>query len=234
MKKIGLIGGTGPESTLVYYKEINRLVNESTDGKLFPEIAIESVNLFKALKLVSEKRYDELEAYLLQAAQNLENSGCQIIALTAGTMHVVYDRLKADIKTPLISIPETVADYAVSFGYKRLGLLATIFTMENDFLTKAFTDRGIEVFVPEDVERVEVNRIISSELEYGVVKEPSRQKLIAEIEKMKQKDSIEGIILGCTELPLALSDDNTPVKCLDIMSIHIQKLVKLILEIEDK
>lgn len=228
MKKLGLIGGTGPESTLVYYKEINRLTNQAAGGKDFPEIAVESVNLFKALELVSEKRYDELEAYLLKAAQNLQDGGAQIIALTAGTMHIVYDRLKTKIKAPLISIPQAAAEYAANCGYKKLGLLGTIFTMENDFLTKAFTDRGIEVFVPEPNARTEINRIIGSELEYGIVKEDSRQKLAGEIKKLKDEKGIEGIILGCTELPLALNDQNTPVKCLDIMAIHIEKLVQLI------
>lgn len=230
MKKLGLIGGTGPESTLVYYKEINRLVNESAGGKVFPEIAIESVNLFKALELVSEKKYDELADYLLNAVNSLEKSGAEIIALTAGTMHVVYDQLKSQIKTPFISIPETVAEYAVEKGYKKLGLLGTIFTMENDFLSKSFTTRGIEVFVPDASARSDVNKIIGGELEYGIVREESQQKLIAEIEKMKAEKGIEGIILGCTELPLALSNENTPVKCLDIMEIHIKKLVELVLD----
>lgn len=228
MKKLGLIGGTGPESTLVYYKEINRLVNEATGGKQFPEIAIESVNLFKALNLVGEKRYEELESYLLKAARNLEEGGADIIALTAGTMHVVYDSLKAQIKKPFISIPQAVAEYAVERGYKRLGLLGTIFTMENDFLSKAFTERGIEVSIPGEMERKTVNNIIGDELEYGLVKEESRQILISEIEKMKQNQGIEGIILGCTELPLALNSENCPVDCLDIMAIHIQKLVQMV------
>lgn len=234
MKKLGLIGGTGPESTLVYYKEINRQVNEATGGKQFPEIAIESVNLFKALNLVSEKRYDELESYLLQAAQNLQNGGADIIALTAGTMHLVYDRLKSKIAKPFISIPQTVAEYAVECGYKRLGLLGTIFTMENTFLTKPFTDCGIEVFVPEEADRITINQIIGGELEYGIVKEESRQKLISEIKKMKQNWRIDGIILGCTELPLALNSQNCPVACLDIMEIHIRKLVQMLVEDKTK
>lgn len=102
--------------------------------------------------------------------------------------------------------------------------------MENDFLSKSFTTRGIEVFVPDASARSDVNKIIGGELEYGIVREESQQKLIAEIEKMKAEKGIEGIILGCTELPLALSNENTPVKCLDIMEIHIKKLGELVLD----
>ena len=229
MKKLGLIGGTGPESTLVYYKEINRLVNESCGGKVFPEIAVESVNLFKALELVSQKKYDSLTEYLLTAAKNLEKGGADVIALTAGTMHVVYNNLAEKLSVPLISIPETVAELAVKKGFKRLGLLGTIFTMENTFLSGAFAKRGIEVFVPSENDRVEVNRIIGQELEFGVVKEESREVLISQIKKMKEEQGIEGVILGCTELPLALNNENCPVECLDIMAIHIEKLVELVL-----
>lgn len=230
MKKIGLIGGTGPESTLVYYKEINRRVNEKMGGQTLPELAIESVDLYKALGLVSAREYSKLADYLATRAQNLINSGCDIVSLTAGTMHVVYDELKATSTVPMISIPETVAQYAKSKGISKVGLIGTIFTMENDFFAKAFTSGGIEVFTPEKTDRVLVNDRISNELEYGIVKETTQKELIEVINKMVEVHGIEAIILGCTELPLALNSGNCPVTCLDIMGIHIDRLVELITE----
>lgn len=226
MKKIGLIGGTGPESTLVYYKELNKRVNEKYNGEAFPEIVLESVDLWKVLGLVGAQKYDELGNYMNGCFDNLQNSGAEIVALTSATMHVVSDRFNT--KVPFISIPETVAEYAANRGYKKVGLLGTIFTMENDYLSGAFWDRGIEVVIPQKTDRDVVNDRISNELEYGMVKEKSQSELIRIIEKMRDQDGIEAIILGCTELPLAINENNSPVDCLDIMEIHIQKLVELI------
>lgn len=228
MKKIGLIGGTGPESTLVYYRELNTRLNKLADGKAFPEISIESLNLYKALNLVSEEKYDELADYILDKIKILEKGGAEIIALTAATMHVVFDSLKSSVGVPFISIPEAAAEYAVKKGYKKVGLLGTIFTMEKDYLSKAFVSRGIEVCTPDKEDRLLVNNRIANELEYGIVKKESQSQLISIIEKMKKDKGIEAVILGCTELPLALNENNCPVDCLDIMDIHIQKLVELI------
>jgi len=226
MKKIGLIGGTGPESTLVYYKELNKRLNEACGGTAFPEIAIESLDLFKALNLVKEEKYSDLTDYIYSKIQNLENGGADVIALTAATMHVVYDELAQKVKKPFISIPQAAADYAVSKGYKKVGLLGTIFTMEKDYLSKAFVEKGIQVVTPEAKDRILVNERISKELEYGIVKEESVAELVSVINKMKAENQIEAVILGCTELPLALNKENCPVEPLDIMEIHIQKLVK--------
>lgn len=230
MKKIGLIGGTGPESTLVYYKELNRRIDARNGGTDFPEIIIESLNLCKALGFVANEQYEELSNYVLNAIGNLERSGADIVALTAGTMHVIYDKVKNKVNVPFISIPETAAEYAFAKGYKKVGLLGTIFTMEKDYLSKAFIERGIEVIVPDKDGRELVNKRISKELEYGIVKESSVNELIKVIKNMKDEHGIEAVILGCTELPLAINNDNCPVDCIDIMEIHIQKLVELIEE----
>lgn len=230
MKKLGLIGGTGPESTLIYYKEINRRYNEKSGGKSFPELAIESVNLFTALDLVKNEKYDELSEYLGERLKNLEKNGAEIVALTAATMHVVFEKLKPFVNVSFISIPEAASEYALKKGYKKVGLLGTIFTMEKDYLSKAFVEKGIEVVVPSKTDREMVNNHIANELEYGVVKPESVAELIAVINKMKNENQIEAVILGCTELPLALNKNNCPVEPLDIMDIHIDKLVELILE----
>ena len=230
MEKIGLIGGTGPESTLVYYKELNTRINKQLGGKVFPEISIESLDLFKALDYVAKKEYDELTDYIGSRIRNLEEGGADIIALTAATMHVVFDKLKPAVHKPFISIPEAAAEYAVKKGFKKVGLFGTIFTMEQTYLSGAFTANGIEVCTPCKEDRSIVHDHIANELEYGIVKEESRADLIRIIQKMKEEQGIEALILGCTELPLALNDNNCPVPCLDIMEIHIQKLVELYAE----
>lgn len=230
MKKLGIIGGTGPESTLVYYRELNRLVNEKTEGKAFPEMSVESVNLYKALGYCKEENYEALEKYLLEAIDHLAKCGVEIAALTAGTMHIVYDRLKQQSTIPLISIPETVSEAAVKKGYQRVGLLGTIFTMKKDYLKMPFIQKGIEIITPSETEMQLVNERISGELEYGIVKESTRKELLNVIMKMRDEKGIEAVILGCTELPLILNQDNCPVACLDIMQLHIEKLAELIMQ----
>lgn len=225
MKKLGLVGGTGPESTLIYYREINRMINERTNGKAFPDISIESVNLFKALEYVEGEKYIELREYLLNALNNLVSGGAEVVALTAGTMHVVFDDLKEKVSVPFISIPEAVSEIAAQHNYKRVGLLGTIFTMRKDFFKKPFLGKGIDVVIPSDEAMLIVNERISKELEYGIVKDSTREELIGIITEMKEQKGIEAIILGCTELPLILNSDNCPVDCLDIMELHINKLV---------
>lgn len=230
MKKIGLIGGTGPESTLLYYKEINRLVNERTKGKEFPEITIESVDLIKAVGFCKDEDYDGIENYLLDKLNNLAKCNVDFVALTAATMHIVYDRVNVKSPVTLISIPEVVSDYAKDKGYKKIGLLGTIFTMKKDYLKIPFIRKEIEIVTPSEDDMVLVNKRISEELEYGIIKKSTEDELISIIEKMKKEQGIEAIILGCTELPLILNERNCPVDCLDIVEIHIRRLVDLITE----
>ena len=153
MKKIGLVGGTGPESTVMYYKELNSKIDCATGGKDMPEIAIESVNFRKAWELVSTGQYRELTDYLSEKVKILADGGAEIIALTAGTMHIVYDEVVNNTGVLLVSIPKTVCSEVVERGYKKVGLLGTIFTMEQSYMKKDLLQAGIEVIVPEKDDR---------------------------------------------------------------------------------
>ncbi|SDY19369.1 aspartate racemase [Ruminococcaceae bacterium YAD3003] len=230
MKKIGLVGGTGPESTLMYYKILNSEIDCITEGRAMPDIAIESVNFPRAWNNVTEGRYDLLADYLLEKLECLDKSGSEVISLTAVTMHVVYDELAKRFNKPIISIPRVVAEEISSKGIKRIGLLGTIFTMEKDYMKKDLIESGIEVFVPNDEERQLVAKRIFEELEKGIVKESTLKELTDIITRMKNDDGIEGVILGCTELPLILNSDNCPVACFDAVEIHIRKLIELSME----
>ena len=227
MKKIGLVGGTGPESTLMYYKELNSRIDRITDGKQMPDVAIESVNFRKAWNYVVEKQYDSLTDYLSEKVHNLESTGSQVIALTAATMHIVYDEIVQKTGIKLISIPKSVAEEIVKKGYKKVGLLGTIFTMEQDYMKKDLIKAGIEVCIPEKSDRELVAKRIYEELEVGIVKDTTLKEFISIIEKIKKKQGIQAVILGCTELPLLLNKDNCPVDCLDSVEIHLQKLIDL-------
>lgn len=230
MKKLGLVGGMGVESTIPYYHDIVYGVQNKIGKKFFPNITIESVNAFDVLGLCREQKYDELTDYLMQAIKNLTTSGADFIALSANTPHIVFDRLQNISTVPLVSIVEATRNEAIRLNKHKLGLLGTIFTMTEDFFKKPFYNSNIEIITPTAEEMEYINLKISSELEFGVIKEETLQGFQKIIKRMQQEDSIEAVILGCTELPLLLNDKVSPIPCLDTMKIHIQLLIDLIVE----
>ena len=227
MKKIGLVGGTGPESTLMYYRELNTRIDRMTGGKEMPDIAIESVNFRRAWEYVEKGQYDLLADYLAEKIQSLAAGGAEVISLTAGTMHIVMDELLEKTKTDLVSIPQAVCCEAQRRGYRKVGLLGTIFTMEKEYMKTDFRKAGIEVIIPEKADRELVARRILEELENGIVKESTLKEFQEIIRKMKEQEGIEAVVLGCTELPMILNEGNCPVAVLDSVEIHIQELIKI-------
>ena len=230
MKKIGLVGGTGPESTLMYYKELNSRIDKLTDGQAMPDIVIDSVNFRRAWKYVTEDEYGKLADYLSEKVESLKAAGAEVISLTAATMHIVFDEIVEKTGVSLVSIPKTVSDEVVANGYKKVGLLGTIFTMEQDYMKNDLLKAGVEVFIPDKADRELVAKRIFEELEMGIVKESTLQEFVDIINKMKEENGIEAVILGCTELPLLLNSDNTPLPCLDSVDIHIRKLMEMAMD----
>lgn len=227
MRKIGLVGGTGPESTLMYYKELNSKIDEATGGRTMPELSIESVNFRKAWEMVSSQQYEELAEYLSEEVNHLVKSGAEIIALTAATMHIVIDEIERKTNVFLVSIPKAICNEVLKRGYKKVGLLGTIFTMEKDFMKKDLLQAGIEVIVPAKADRELVAKRIYEELEVGIVKESTLQEFNEIIGKMQKVHGIEAVVLGCTELPLILNNGNCLLPCLDSVEIHIERLIEL-------
>lgn len=229
MKKLGLVGGMGPESTMPYYHGIVYGVNARTSKDFFPNLTIESINVFHILQLCAKKDYESLTEYVLEALQNLARSGADFAALSANTTHIVFDRLRERSPLPLLSIVEAVCSEAMRRNYRKIGLLGTIFTMTEDFYKKPFMREGIEVVVPSATEMQRVDSLISDELEYGIIKPETLAEFQQIIARMRDENGIEAIILGCTELPLILNADNSPVPVLDTMKIHIDAIVNEIL-----
>ena len=230
MKKIGLVGGTGPESTLSYYKKLNEEIDRLTNEKSMPDVCIESVNFRRAWEYVMNDDREALTEYLAEKVRLLKAGGAEVISLTAVTMHMVFEELEKRTGVTLVSIPKAVCEEIVKAGIKKVGLLGTMVTMEQDYMKKDLIEAGVEVFVPNEQERALVAKRIYEELEKGIVKESTLQEFQRLIGKMKAEDGIEGVILGCTELPLLLNLGNCPVPCFDSVEIHVRKLEKLILE----
>ena len=229
MKKLGLVGGMGPESTIPYYRDIVYGVQERVGKDFFPDLTIESINVFDVLRLCGERKYDELTDYLFKAVKNLVRSGADFAVLSANTPHIVFDRLQELSPIPLISIIESTCKEAEKRKLRRAGLLGTIFTMREDFFKRPFLRKNIAIAVPTDMEMEYINQKISSELEHGIVKQETLECLQEIIIRMQTEENIEAVILGCTELPLLLNDRVSPVPCLDTMQIHIQDIIHEIL-----
>lgn len=230
MKKLGLVGGMGPESTIPYYRGIVYGVRERMGERIMPLLSLESVNVFDIQTFCNEERYEELAEYLLTAIRNLAAAGADFAALSANTPHIVFDRVKQRSPIPLVSIIEAVCGEAMERNLTRIGLLGTIFTMKGSFFKKPFEEHGITVITPTGEEMAYINDKIYTELEFANVREDTQNRLVEIIDRMVKENGIQAVILGCTELPLALNDRISPVPCLDTMDIHIKTLINKILE----
>jgi len=231
MKKIGIIGGLGPESTIDYYKEIiNTFKNESEDLN-YPEIIIYSVNMSEFLGLMKEKKYDQVTAYLLEKIEGLKRAGAEFALLSANTPHLLFDRLKEKSGIPLISIVEATCEECIKKGLKRPGLLGTGFTMEASFFPDVFKKHGIDVIMPDKEDKELINYKLFSEIELGIFKDDTRRILIRIIEKMVQEQHIDSLILGCTEFPLILKEAfYAGVPILNTTKIHVDAIIKYCVE----
>lgn len=226
MKKLGLIGGTGPESTLLYYRKFVYEANKRTGDSFFPSLTIESINVYDVLSMCAQKDYARLTDYLVKAVNNLVAAGAEVVSLTGNTPHIVFNELQARVSVPLISIIDATCGEAKAQRIKKIGLLGTRFTMEADFFKQPFTEAGIEVVIPSADEIDYIAGKIHDELERGIVSPETRDNFIAVIRKMQSKDNIDAVVLGCTELPLLFADVVLPVKALDTIDIHIEALFK--------
>ena len=232
MRKIGLLGGMGPESTLVYYRLLIDGVGEKLGRGVIPQLTIESIDPEVMHAYCAKGDYDGLTDFFVKLTDNLAACGCEAAAMTANTAHVVFDRVKARAALPMVSIVETACGEAQRRGYKTLGLMGTLVTMRGAFYREPFERAGIRVVLPTEEEMQLVSQRIAQELEFGVVKEETVRELCAVIARMKEEEDIDAVILGCTELPLALNDTVSPVPCLDTLRVHADALTALITEAE--
>lgn len=228
MKKLGLIGGIGPESTVAYYRKIIHGVQTQAGKENLPRLSIESLNAFTVFKLCRSREFDLLGEYVLSAIHSLAAGGADMVALTGNTPNIVMDRILPASPIPIVSAIDATCNAAQRRGARKVGLLGTVFTMTNTFFKTPFEDRGIEIIVPNEPQIARIQGKIEAELEHGIVKEDTRQEFIAIIQDLQQREGIDHVALACTELPLILSDANSPVPCLDTVEIHVEALVQAV------
>ena len=228
---VGLVGGLGPESTIDYYRRILQGWERARPGSA-PAIVIDSLDVQVGLKLVA-KSHAELTDYLLASLLRLAGAGVDFAALTANTAHIVFDELAARSPVPLLSIVETCAEEAARRGFRRLALLGTRFTMEAPFYPATFARRGMTV-VPmagEDVTWIHEKYI--GELLKGDFRDATRERFVALVAHMRDRDPIDAVILGGTELPLLLASEQVAgLPVLDTTALHVAAIVKRLLERE--
>lgn len=230
MKKLGLIGGVGPESTVPYYMGILTGVKERMGRPYFPPLTIESLSCFEVIRMSAAGDREGLAAYLGAGIRNLVAAGAEVAALACNTGHMVFDELCEISPIPLVSIVEVTAEEAQRRGMKRVGLLGTAATMREDFFKLPFTRRGIEVIVPETDAQDYIADKILTELEMGIFREETAAEFVHIAERLAAEQGAEAVILGCTELPLIFKGKTLSVPLLDTMELHIAALVDAVTE----
>ena len=228
MNKLGLIGGTGPESTIAYYRGIAYGAQEKSGRPFFPPLAIESLSVFEVLSFCERKDYDGLTVYLLAGVKNLAAAGVQYAALTGITPHIVFDALSKESPIPLVSMVDTARDYAAERAYQKICLLGTLPTMNGTFFQKSFAARGIEIITPNKEEKNYIGEKIETELEFGKVMPDTREAFQKIAGRVIEEEQVQAVVLGCTELPLIFDEISLPVPYIDVMRVHIQALIDLI------
>ena len=227
MKTIGLIGGMSWESTVSYYQAINQGVKLALGGLHSAKVCLYSVDFDEIEKLQRENRWHDSAILLAKAAQAVEAAGADFVLICTNTMHKVADEVQAAISIPLVHIADATAQKLITDGIKRVGLLGTKFTMQEDFYKNRLTERfGIEVLVPTSTAQDMIHDVIYNELCLGTINNQSRQHFISVINDLYQQGA-EAVILGCTEIALLVEPQHTDVPLYDTTQIHAAKAVAL-------
>lgn len=227
MIKIGMIGGFGPESTLDYYRLLIETYRKETkiEGGS-PDIIINSMNINTLMKLVGDKQWDNLVNWLVEGIEVLHRAGADFGFISANTPHVVFDKVKEISPIHLLSIVDSTCNHIKKIGIKKVGLLGTKFTMQSDFYKIACDRNNIELFVPNEEEQEYIHNKLMTEIELGNFIDETQQGLLDIIKRLIEDNSIEGIILGCTELPLILTKDEFGIPFLNTTKIHVESIIK--------
>ncbi len=225
MKTIGLLGGMSWESSLEYYRIINETVKKRLGNLHSAQCLMYSVDFAEIEALQHAGEWDELTRQMIAAVQRLENGGADLIVICTNTMHRMADDIKAATTVPLLHIADAAANAIKAAGLKKVGLLGTRFTMEGAFYREILeNEHGLQVVIPRDEDREKVHHIIYDELVQGQILESSRGVYQEVIERL-QGQGAQGVILGCTEIPLLIRQSDVDIPVFDTTTIHAQAAV---------
>src|SRR6266550_285829 len=225
MKTLGLIGGVGPESTIEYYRLLVSGYREQRDGN-YPPIIINSVNLKMYLALMNAGELGKFADELVLAVEKLASAGADFGAFASNTPHIVFDEIQQRSRIPLISIVKATCEKVETLGLKKVGLFGTRYTMQARFYPEVFSRAGITLVTPNDEEQNYIHEKYMSELLNNLFLPETRDRLLVIADELKSRHAIEGLILGGTELPLLLRDEeHNGLRLLDTTKIHVEQLV---------
>ena len=220
MKTIGMIGGMSWESSIEYYRIINETAKEKLGGLHSAKSLMVTVDFAEIEKLQHEDRWDEAGQILARCAQDLERGGADFIVLCTNTMHKLADQMTSNVSIPLLHIADATAEKIVAAGIKRIGLLGTRFTMEHDFYKgRLIHNYGLDVLIPEKADRDIIHRVIYEELVLGKIVDASRREYQRIMNDLLAKGA-EGIILGCTEIELLITEGDSSAPLFPTTKIH--------------
>jgi aspartate racemase len=229
MKKAGIIGGIGPASTLDYYSGIISGTRAHSESEDYPTLVIDSVNMTEMMGYITANAWVEVAAQLVRAIDHLAAAGADFAVIASNTPHIVFDAIRARSRLPLISIVEATCLHAAEIGCKRAAVLGTLFTMRSGLYTKAFQRYGIEAFAPDEETQKEVYGLFFPNLENGIVIPEDRARLIEIAKSFVKSSRADALVLGCTELPLAIKPGDIDTVLLDTVQIHIEAIIREIL-----
>ena len=230
MKTIGLIGGMSWESSLEYYRIMNQAVKEKLGGFHSAKCVMYSVDFEEIEKLQHKGQWDELTDIMIDAAQRVEKAGADFVVICTNTMHKMAPEVESRITIPLLHIADVTAEQIKIKGQKKVGLPGTRFTMEQEFYKGRLTKtHGIEVIIPDEEQRKIIHNILYNELVQGEISKASKSKFKEIIVSLKSRGS-EGVILGCTEIPLLVKQEDYDILLYDTTDIHARAAVELALK----
>lgn len=229
MKTIGLLGGMSWESTAVYYQWINQLVREKLGGLHSAKVVMHSFNFEEIVACQKAGDWQKAADMMLDAARKLEASGADMLLICTNTMHTLAPQIQAGLNIPLLHIADVTAEALREKGVRQAALLGTLYTMEQSFFRERLQAHGVDMIVPDTADRQDVHDIIFDELCQGVIKESSRTRYREIMTQLTEEQGAEGIILGCTEIPLLVREEDARVPLFDTTYLHARKAVELAL-----
>jgi aspartate racemase len=224
MRTMGMIGGMSWESSAEYYRLANELVRERLGGLHSARLVLASVDFAEVERMQAEGRWEDAGRLLGEVAKGVEAAGAELMVLCTNTMHKVADAVRAEITVPFLDIVDVAAEAVTAAGLSTVGVLATGFTMEQDFYRDRFAAHGLRVLVPGAADRAEVHRVIYQELCLGVVREESR-RAYREIMGRLVDAGAQGIVLGCTEIEMLVDAADSPVPVFPTTRLHVEAAV---------
>jgi len=226
MKRIGIIGGLGPEATIDYYRIITESYLKKQEGQNYPDVIIYSMNLKELFRMAESKEWPQVVDWLLEGITSLHRAGADFALISANTPHIVFDEVRTLSPVPMLSIVEETLTVVEEQGLKKVGLMGTKFTMQSDFYQKTFSTKGIEIVVPNGDEQQYIHTKLEEEIGLGQIIEKTRKDLLKIVKRMIGNAAIEGLILGCTELPLILTKEEFGIPFLNTTKIHAESAVR--------